>query len=113
MFDDNETELSQLVASLSEKYEDFNWWVPNSLSILLDEVAKELPAGHPLEGRNLVPLARSVRNDDVLYHDGKSYIVVHLTWNSSNILPFPLFKVIEEDDIARFLRNDYLEESKA
>lgn len=70
-------------------------------------------AGHPLEGRNLVSMARCCRNDDVLFHDGERYIVVHLTWSSSSVLPFPLFREVEGDDIADFLRDDYLENCEA
>ncbi len=102
-------EVERAVAELSEEFEDFCWWVPDDLYELGEELRRELPAGHPLEGRDLAALARSERRDDVLFHDGQDYVLVHLTWSAQNTLPFPLFEVVK-DDIASYLRNDYLEE---
>ena len=102
-------EVERAVAELSEEFEDFCWWVPDDLYELGEELRRELPAGHPLEGRDLAALARSERRDDVLFHDGQDYVLVHLTWSAQNTLPFPLFEVLE-DDIASFLRSDYLGE---
>ena len=102
-------EVERAIAELSEEFEDFCWWVPDDLFELGEELRRELPAGHPLEGRDLAALARSERRDDVLFHDGQDYVLVHLTWSAQNTLPFPLFEVLE-DDIASFLRSDYLGE---
>lgn len=101
-------EVDRAIAVLEEEFEDFCWWVPDDLYALGEELQRELPVGHPLEGWELVALARSERRDDVLFHDGQDYILVHLTWSAHNILPFPMFQVVE-GDIAWFLRNDYLE----
>ncbi len=101
--------VERAVAELSEEFEDFCWWVPDDLYELGEELRRELPTGHPLGGRELVALARSERRDDVLFHDGQDYILVHLTWCAQNDLPFPLFEVVE-DDLEQFLRDDYLEE---
>ena len=102
-------EVERAIADLADEFEDFCWWVPDDLYELGEELRRELPAGHPLEGRDLAALARSERRDDVLFHDGQDYILVHLTWCAQNDLPFPLFEVVE-DDIDQFLRDDYLEE---
>ena len=102
-------EVDRAVAELAGEFEDFGWWVPDDMSFLWDELERELPAGHPLEGCDLAPLARCERNDDVLFHDGKGFLVVHLTWSKTNVLPFPLFEEIEGDDIIEFMRNDHLE----
>ena len=102
-------EVERAVAELSEEFEDFCWWVPDDLYELGEELRRELPAGHPLEGRDLAALARSERRDDVLLHDGQDFILAHLTRSAHNVLPFPLFEVVK-DDIASYLRNDYLEE---
>ena len=102
-------EVERAVAELSEEFEDFRWWVPDDLYELGEELRRELPAGHPLEGRDLAALARSERRDDVLLHDGQDFILAHLTRSAHNVLPFPLFEVVK-DDIASYLRNDYLEE---
>lgn len=101
--------VDRAIAELSEEFEDFGWWVQDDMSFLLEELGRELPAGHPLEGRDLAPMARCERNDDVLFHDGKGFLVVHLTWSKSNKPPFPLFREIEDDDIVSFLRNDHLD----
>lgn len=97
------------IAELSEEFEDFGWWVQDDMSFLLDELERELPAGHQLERRDLAPMARCERNDDVLFHDGKGFLVVHLTWSKANVLAFPLFEEVEYDGIADYLRSDYLE----
>ena len=102
-------EVERAVAELSEEFEDFCWWVPDDPCELGKELRRELPTGHPLEGRNLAALARSERCDDVLFHDGQDYVLAHLTWSAHNALPFPLFEVVE-NDIASYLRSDYLEE---
>lgn len=102
-------EVERAITELTEEFEDFCWWVPDDLHTLDKELKRELPAGHPLECRELAALARSERRDDVLFHDGEDYILVHLTWSAHNDLPFPMFGVVEED-ITQFLRNDYLEE---
>lgn len=102
-------EVERAVAELSEEFDDFCWWVPDDLFELGEELRRELPAGHALEGRDLAALARSERRDDVLFHDGQDYVLAHLTWSAQNTLPFPLFEVLE-DDIASFLRSDYLGE---
>ena len=102
-------EVERAIAELSEEFEDFCWWVPDDLFELGEELRRELPAGHPLEGRDLAALARSERRDDVLFHDGQDYVLTHLTWSAQNAPPFPLFEVLE-DDIASFLRSDYLGE---
>ena len=88
---------------------DFCWWVPDDPYDLGEELRRELPAGHPLECRNLVALARSERRDDVLFHDGRDYVLAHLTRSAHNALPFPLFEVVN-GDISQLLRNNYFEE---
>ncbi len=103
-----QVEIERAIAELGEEFEDFCWWVPDDLFELGEELVRKLPAGHPLEGRELAALARSERADDVLFHDGEDYFLVHLTWNARNSLPFPLFKVVA-DDITSFLRSWYLD----
>ncbi|MBR2683555.1 MAG: hypothetical protein IKE22_09860 [Atopobiaceae bacterium] len=103
-------EVERAIDELAGEFEDFCWWVPDDLYELGEELERELPAGHPLEGRDLAALARSERRDDVLFHDGQGYILAHLTWSAHNALPFPLFEVVN-DDIPQFLRDDHLEGS--
>ena len=101
-------EVERAVAELSEEFGDFCWWMPDDSLALEEELRRELPSGHPLEGRELMALARSERCDDVLFHDGKDYVLVHFTWSAQNSLPFPLFEVVD-GDIGLFLRSNYQE----
>lgn len=50
---------------------------------LLDEITRELPSGHVLEGEQLVPVARREDCDDVLFVIPRDMrlAVVHLTWS--------------------------------
>ncbi len=101
-------EIECAIAELAEEFVDFCWWVPDDLYELGEELRRELPSGHPLDGRDLAALARSGRCDDVLFHDGQDYILAHLTWSAHNDLPFPLFEIVG-GDVSQFLRDDYLE----
>ncbi len=48
---------------------------------LARELQLELSPGHPLYGLELIPIARSVRADDVLFRLPDSRVAaVHLTW---------------------------------
>lgn len=61
------------------------------VSDLTAELSRELRAGHVLRGRNMRTLARSGRQDDVLFEDIDSgeLWVVHLTWSRREKPPFP------------------------
>ena len=52
-------------------------------------------------------VAKSERNDDVLFWDGVDYYIVHLTWGKGNA-HFPIYKIIHQNDIIEYLENDYL-----
>ena len=93
---------------LGGEYPDFNWFVPENRFPLISELREELPSGHPLLLRELTPMARNERNDDVLFHDGEGFLVVHLTWSHNNTMPFPRFYEVKEEEIEDFLRADYL-----
>ncbi|MFD0591616.1 hypothetical protein ACFQZ4_02740 [Catellatospora coxensis] len=58
---------------------------PDRRAALLAQFEHERAAGHVLEGKDLVLLARCTRCDDVLFRiqDGGGYAVVHLTRSSS------------------------------
>lgn len=58
---------------------------------LQKELHKELGPQHPLYGAAAVAVARRDDNDDVLFWIGEleKYAVVHLTWSSTNIAPYP------------------------
>ncbi len=103
-----EQDLEDALEILAGEYPDFNWFMPEDRLPLISELRKELPSGHPLLLRELTPMARNERNDDVLFHDGEGFLVVHLTWSHNNTMPFPRFYEVEEEEIGDFLRADYL-----
>ena len=71
------------------------------------ELYREVRDGHVLCGRNMRTLARSGRQDDVLFEDidtGELW-VVHLTWSRREKPPFPwayqikdVTELAEDDD---------------
>ena len=76
--------------------EDFEWpdpWEPvtDSGETLVDELRRELPAGHVLSGVPAVAVARRTDCDDVLFatsDPSKLLALVHLTW-SGQVEPDP------------------------
>lgn len=68
----------------------FTWpdaWEPvgGESAQLEEELRSELPAGHVLESRHCVALARGRRSDDVIFATDdplRPFAVVHLTWKS-------------------------------
>ena len=59
------------------------------------------------KAKDLMAVAKSERNDDVLFWDGVDYYIVHLTWGKGNT-HFPIYKIIHQNDIIEYLENDYL-----
>ncbi len=104
-----------MLKSLIEKYgDDFSWFelpLAGTQKRALEERLKiEITSEHPLYGlsKMLTAVAKSERNDDVLYFDGKSYYIVHLTWSDGNAI-YPRFEVVSADDIIEYLEKDYLD----
>lgn len=59
---------------------------------VLAELRREVPQGHALEGRRLLPLARRIDRDEVLVQELRSdglVWVVHLTWKPASNPTFP------------------------
>lgn len=71
--------------------------VENGRNVMLFVIARQ----------DLVAVAKSERNDDVLFWDGVDYYIVHLTWGKGNA-HFPIYKIIHQNDIIEYLENDYL-----
>ena len=104
----------KMLKSLIEKYgDDFSWFelplVSTQKRALEERLQIEITPEHPLYGlsKMFTAVAKSERNDDVLYFDGKSYYIVHLTWSNGNVI-YPRFKVVSADDIIKYLEIDYL-----
>jgi hypothetical protein len=55
---------------------------PGQRQALTDQLHRELPVGHVLDGRDVELIARCRRCDDILIHlrDHGEYGIVHLTW---------------------------------
>lgn len=103
-----------MIEKLREKYgTDFVWYelIGNDVQrqALEERLKLELTPAHSLfeKGKDLVAVAKSERNDDVLFWDGKSYYIAHLTWGIGNAY-FPSYKIVHPDDIIEYLENDYL-----
>lgn len=103
-----------MLEKLREKYgDDFSWY-----ELTVDDVQKqtleerlilELTPAHDLfeKGKDLVAVAKSERNDDVLFWAGKDYYIIHLTWGTGSA-DFPSYKTVKRDEIIAYLENDYL-----
>ncbi len=103
-----------MLQSLIEKYgEDFSWFELSSDSAqkktFEERLQTEITPLHPLYGltKNFTAVAKSQRNDDVLFFDGKIYYIVHLTWSDGNAV-YPRFKAVGAGDIIEYLEKDYL-----
>lgn len=110
----DEPEFGQRFNRLAEKYgDDFSWLkfpVDGAQKSAFEErLQAEITSKHPLYGlsKKFTAVAKSERNDDVLYFDGVSYYIVHLTWSSGNAI-YPRFNVVSEGDIIEYLEKDYL-----
>ncbi|HJQ06078.1 MAG TPA: hypothetical protein VJ872_11575 [Nocardioides sp.] len=53
-----------------------------SADALTDELLRELAPGHPLHGRDVRVVARSLATDDVVVVVGDEVALVHLTWTT-------------------------------
>ncbi|GAB4013495.1 hypothetical protein [Nocardioides ultimimeridianus] len=64
--------------------------------VLTDELLRELAPGHPLHGRDVRVIARSLVADDVVVEVDDEVALVHLTWTprKSERPPLPATKVI-------------------
>lgn len=74
------------------------WWSAQNVPELVGELYGEVRKGHVLYGRKMRTLARSERDDDVLFEDIDSgeLWVVHLTWSRREKPPFPWAKQIAD-----------------
>lgn len=103
-----------MLERLIEKYgEDFSWF-----EFPIDSIQKkkfeerlqiEINPEHPLYGlsKKFMAIAKSERNDDVLYFDNTNYYVIHLTWSSDNV-DYPRYLTISADKVIEYLEKDYL-----
>lgn len=71
-----------------------------SADALTDELLRELAPGHPLHGREVRVIARSLATDDVVVVAGDEVALVHLTWTSrkSERPPLPRTRLVATAD---------------
>lgn len=94
--------------SLKYKYDDFCWWqiedehIKESLKKqMLNEVGKTSELF--LIKNDLVVVAKSDRKDDVLFSDGDSFYVIHLTYNTHNYSGCPKFKALRKSELLDYM----------
>ena len=81
--------MDNMFERLIQLYEDFCWWQIKDENLkesfkkqLIKETGPESDLFSIMD--NLVAVAKSDRQDDVLFSDGDNYFVVHLTYNTNN-----------------------------
>ena len=89
--------MDNMFEKLNQLYEYFCWWQirdENLKESLKKQLIKETgPESNLYSIRdNLIAVAKSDRQDDVLFSDGDNYYVVHLTYNSNKSSGYPLYR---------------------
>lgn len=93
---------------LIEKYgKGFTWFEPSNKLAFENQLCKELIPEHPLYGKKLYVVAKSERNDDVLFSDLYDYYLIHLTW-AMGTKDYPHYQRIKAESILSYLEEDYL-----
>ena len=86
--------------SLDRQYEDFCWWQIDDQELkesLKKQMLKEVGPScdlFPLKEK-LTAVAKSDRQDDVLFTDGENYYVIHLTYSSGGCARYKALKQSE------------------
>lgn len=93
---------------LNQKYEDFCWWQINDETLkdsLKKQMFKEVGPTSDLFliKDNLIAVAKSDRQDDVLFSDGDYYYVVHLTYSSHILSGNPRYKVLKQSELMDYM----------
>lgn len=89
--------------NLSEKIgDDFNWvLLSDENTSFINEAKKEIGKEHSLYEYTLYPKAKCDSNDDVLYEiDNGKYVIIHLTYSTSNSLPYPKYTMFDNAEKA-------------
>ena len=75
-----------------------------SADVLADELLRELAPGHPLHGRDVRVIARSLTRDDVVVVVDDEVAVVHLTWTTRKAErpPWPATRFVATADELEF-----------
>ena len=94
------------------KYSDFCWYEitgEQSRTKLEEQAKKEIGASSPLYAikDQMKAVAKSERQDDVLFFDGEKYYVIHLAWNKGSN-GVSRYKVLLPDELPGYLEWYYL-----
>lgn len=89
-------------------YDDLCWWEiedEHLKELLKMQVIQEIGISSDLFliKNNLVAIAKSDRQDDVLFSDGENYYVVHLTYNTNNSSKYLRYKMLKQNELMDYM----------
>lgn len=107
--------IEEAIKELEEKYgEDFNWGIiSDSKNYFVNELKSELSNADSVKNAEVIALARSYSNDDVLFlienKDKKVYRIYHLTYSKCNAKGFPRYTEFEDiNSIREYLEKEFI-----
>jgi len=107
--------IEEAIKELEEKYgEDFNWAIISDSKIFfVNELKSELSNDDVVKNADVIALARSYSNDDVLFlienKDKKVYRIYHLTYSKCNAKGFPRYTEFEDiNSIREYLEKEFI-----
>ena len=107
--------IEEAIKELEEKYgEDFNWAIISDSKIFfVNELKSELSNDDVVKNVDVIALARSYSNDDVLFlienKDKKVYRIYHLTYSKCNAKGFPRYIKFEDiNSIREYLEKEFI-----
>ena len=92
---------------LNQLYEDFCWWeiedehLKESLKMQMIQEVGTTSDLYKIKN-NLVAVAKSDRQDDVLFSDGDNFYVVHLTYSNNSSL-YPRYKILKQSELMDYM----------
>lgn len=94
--------------SLNQRYEDFCWWQIEDDHLkesLRQQLLNEIGSSSDLFliKDNLVAVAKSDRQDDVLFSDGNVFYVVHLSWSDHHFDGCPRYKLLKQNELMDYM----------
>ena len=93
---------------LNQLYEDFCWWeiedehLKESLKMQMIQEVGTTSDLYKIKN-NLVAVAKSDRQDDVLFSEGDNFYVVHLTYNNNNSSLYPRYKILKQGELMDYM----------
>ena len=107
--------IEEAIKELEEKYgEDFNWGIiSDSKNYFVNELTSELSNDDVVKNAEVIALARSYSNDDVLFlienNAKKVYRIYHLTYSKCNAEGFPRYTEFEDiNSIREYLEKEFI-----